>query len=224
MYHRCYLLKPPRSTRLNKLFSKSQKLLHYALAKSSRNTYAAGQRRYINFCKMARTKPIPMSECTLTLFITHLATSNISQGTIKVFLSAVRHMHICKGLHNHFNHQVTPRLQLILRGIKKRQTGMNSTRTRLPVTVQMLHSIRSLLSKESTSYNNTTLWAMCCLAFFGFLRVGEFTIPTEGSYDPSCHLSLSDIAVDNRKNPGLLQLFLKQSKTDPGCQSVHGRH
>ena len=97
---------------------------------------------------------------------------------------------------------------------------MNSTRTLLPVTVQMLHSIRSLLSKESASYNNTTLWAMCCLTFFGFLRVGEFTIPTEGSYDPSCHLSLSDIAVDDRKNPSLLQLFLKQSKTDPFKQGV----
>ena len=97
---------------------------------------------------------------------------------------------------------------------------MNSTRTRLPVTIQILHSIRSLLSKESASYNNTTLWAMCCLAFFGFLRVGEFTIPTEGSYNPSCHLSLSDIAVDNRKNSRLLQLFLKQSNTDPFKQGI----
>ena len=56
---------------------------------------------------------------------------------------------------------------------------------------------------------------MCCLAFFSFLRVSEFTIPTEGSYDPSCHLSLQDIAVDSRSKPRLLQLFLKQSKTDP---------
>ena len=97
---------------------------------------------------------------------------------------------------------------------------MNSTRTHLPVTVQILHSIRSLLSKESASYNNTTLWTMCCLTFFGFLRVSDFTIPTESSYVPSCHLSLSDIAVDNRKNPHLLQLFLKQSKTDPFKQGV----
>ena len=98
---------------------------------------------------------------------------------------------------------------------------MNSTRTHLPVTVQMLHSIRSLLPKEIASYINITLWAMYCLAFFGFLRVSEFTIPTEGSYDPFCHLSLSDIAVDNRKNSHLLlQLFLKQSKTDPFKQGV----
>ena len=101
-----------RNTHLKNLFRKSQKLLHIGLAKSSSNTYAAGWRRYLNFCWMARIKPIPTSEGALTLFVTHLAISNISQGTIKVYLSAVRHMHTCKGLHDHFNHQITPRLQL----------------------------------------------------------------------------------------------------------------
>lgn len=161
---------------------------------------------------MARIQPIPISECTLTLFISHLASSNISQGTIKVYLSAVRHMHICKGLHNHFHRQITPRLHLILRGIKKCQAGMHSKVTRLPITIQMLYNIKALLSKETPSYYNTTLWAMCCLAFFGFLRVSKFTIPTEGSYDSSCHLSLSDIAVDNRKKPISCNCPLKSPK------------
>jgi len=76
------------------------------------------------------------------------------------------------------------------------------------------------LSKEAPSYDNTTFWAMCCTAFFGFLRVSKFTIPAGGSYDPSCHLSLRDIAVDNRANPHLLQLFLNQSRTDPFKQGV----
>ena len=58
------------------------------------------------------------------------------------------------------------------------------------------------------------------LAFFGFLRVSEFTLPIESSYESSHHLSLSDIAVDNRKTPRLPQLSLKESKTDPFKQSV----
>ena len=60
---------------------------------------------------------------------------------------------------------------------------------------------------------------MCCLAFLGFLKVSEFTIPMKSSYDLSCHLSLEDIIINSRKKPRLLQLFLKQSKTDP---SQHG--
>ena len=65
------------------------------------------------------------------------------------------------------------------------------------------------------------LWAACCLAFFGFLRVSEFTIPSTAAYDPTCHLSLKDIAVDNRDNPHLLQVAIKQSKTDPFRRGVN---
>ena len=63
---------------------------------------------------------------------------------------------------------------------------------------------------------------MCCLALFGFLRVSEFTIPLEGSYGSSCHLSLQDVTVDNRAKPRLLQLLLKQSKTDPSAEVYIG--
>ena len=37
---------------------------------------------------------MPASESTLLLFATHLANSNISYATIKIYLSAVRHMHV----------------------------------------------------------------------------------------------------------------------------------
>ena len=142
-------------------------------------------------------KPLPASEGALTLFTTHLAVSNVSHGTI----------------------YQQPRLLLILRGIKKRQADVHSKRKRLPITIQLLGKPRHLLSKQPT-YDNTTLWAMCCLAFFGFLRVSEFTIPLEGSYDTSRHLSLQDVTVDNRAAPRPLQLILKQSKTDPFKQGV----
>ena len=203
-----------QNTHIRGLLSKAQKLLQTGLSKSSRSTYMAGQRRYLHFCKAAGIKPLLASEGALTLFTTHLAVSNVSHGTIKVYLSAVRHLHICKGLHGHFSQQLTPRLHLILRGIKKRQADVHSRRKRLPITTQLLGKIKHFLSKQPT-YDNTTLWAMCCLAFFGFLRVSEFTIPSKGSYNSSRHLSLQDVTVDNRTKPRLLQLFLKQSKTDP---------
>lgn len=208
------------TTRLNKLVREAHKFLHNGLAISTKATYGAGRRRYLKFCKGAGIKPIPTSECTLTLFITYLATHNISLATIKVYLSAVRHIHLCRGLHNHFNQQLTPRLQLILRGIRRRQACTRTVRRRLPITIQMLQRIKKLLSRKPPSYNNTTLWAMCCLAFFGFLRVSEFTIPSEGSYDSSRHLSLEDVAIDSKIKPRVLQLFLKESKTDPFKQGA----
>ena len=59
------------------------------------------------------------------------------------------------------------------------------------------------------------LWAACCTAFFGFLRVGEMTVPSQDAYDSSIHLSLDDVALDSRTTPTILWLKIKQSKTDP---------
>ena len=47
------------------------------------------------------------------------------------------------------------------------------------------------------------LWVTCCIGFFGFLRAGEFTMPSDGSFDPEAHLCYSNIAVDNSSRPQL---------------------
>ena len=47
------------------------------------------------------------------------------------------------------------------------------------------------------------------------MRSGEVTIPSNSSYDPSVHLNYSDISIDNPSNPGIIQVRIKASKTDP---------
>ena len=64
------------------------------------------------------------------------------------------------------------------------------------------------------------MWAAYCLAFFGFLQVSEFTIPSNTSYDKECHLSPADILIDDCNNPQLLKVKIKQSKTDPFRREV----
>ena len=45
-------------------------------------------------------------------------------------------------------------------------------------------------------------------------------MPTQAAYDPEEHLSLPDIAIDNRLSPSVVQVKIKQSKTDPFRQGV----
>ena len=59
------------------------------------------------------------------------------------------------------------------------------------------------------------------MAFFGFLRCSEFTVPQQDNYDSSIHLSLADIALDSRSSPQIIQVHIKQSKTDPFRQGVN---
>lgn len=177
--------------------------------------YQAGHRRYTSFCTRAQKNSLPTSEHTLMLFTAHLAEEGLSHQTIKVYLSAVRNLHVTTGFHNEFNKALSPRLELILKGIKKESIKNNPPLTRLPITINIMCSIKNVLSKAPEKYNNILMWAACCAAFFGFLRCGEFTVPSQTGYDSTVHLSLADVSVDSIASTSLIYITIKQSKTDP---------
>ncbi|XP_065902345.1 uncharacterized protein [Dysidea avara] len=200
---------------LNHLSSISHGYLTEGLAPATRHTYSAGEQSFTSFCSASGNQVLPANESALLLFISHLASKNISHATIKVYLAAIRHMHVIAGMHSSFKEQLTPRLQLALRSIKRTQTIVTPQRTHLPITLQIKCSIKDCLSQLPCSHSNIMLWAAYCLAFFGFLWVSEFTVPCQGTYDPGTHLSLAGISLDNRDHPCLIAVSIKQSKTDP---------
>jgi len=114
-----------------------------------------------------------------------------------------------------FESQLTPQVQQLLKGNQKEISLTKHTRPRLPITPDIMTSIGKVLTKQPSTYQSTTLWAACCTAFFVFLQVSEFNMPSQQSYDPFYHLSLSDIALDNQHIPTTVRLHIKQSKTDP---------
>ena len=59
--------------------------------------------------------------------------------------------------------------------------------------------------------------AVGCLlqGFFGFMRAGEFAVAQVSEFNPAASLCQGDIAVDSHQNPTVVQVRLKQSKTDP---------
>lgn len=142
------------------------------------------------------------------MFVSHLAQDGLAYQTIKVYLSAVHNFHITAGLHKEFVQQLTPRLEMVLRGIKKDKAG-TATQSRLPITIEIMAKLKDSFSRNPTDYNNIMMWAACSLAFFGFLWCSEFTVPSQQEYTPTDHLSLQDISVDSRKFPTLILTFLR---------------
>ena len=117
-----------------------------------------------------------------------------------------------------------PRLQYVLRGIRSTEAKKSNEPPpkRLPVTLKLLHHLRlALASNPSALFDNVMLWSASLLCFFGFLRSGEITIPTAAAYDPTAHLSFSDISTDSSVNPSIIQVRIKASKTDPFRLGVH---
>ena len=116
-------------------------------------------------------------------------------------------MHDTSGHHHIFSQQLTPYLEQVLNGIKKEQLKPGG----LPISVDLMEQIHSVLSHKMQDYNNVLLWA----AYFGLLRCSKFTVPSINDYNPTVHLSLQDIVIDSHKAPTLIRLNIKQSKTDP---------
>ena len=53
------------------------------------------------------------------------------------------------------------------------------------------------------------LWVACTLAYFGFLRSSEFTVPLLARYSEENHLGVADIAVDSLASPSSLRVRIK---------------
>ena len=132
-------------------------------------------------------------------------------------------MQIQAGLKDPFAQVAWPRLDYVVKGIKKveAEKGVASW-TRLPITRSILQKLQEVWSTSSKccAFDRKMLWAACCLGFFGFLRVGEMTAPIDATYDASVHLSISDIAVDNSRSPAVVRVTVKASKTDPFRKGV----
>ena len=188
--------------------------------KVPREHIAVEKNNFLNFCyqfHLHKTGPIvPTNETVLTYFAVFLA-QNVTPGTIKVYLAAVRYMHLIDGFDLPDNKFL--RLQYILRGIK-RVKGVTK-RIRLPITLGHLKNFYRLLHSHATLiHNECMIWAAISLAFFGFLRIGVITCPRK--FDPSIHLEKSDITFHlNGMNKSLYMLVrIKASKTDPFRSTV----
>ena len=185
--------------------------LAQCLAPSTRRVYQSAQCRCIDFCRLdGRLSPeaalLPADEQSLMCFATMLADS-LNHSSIKVYLSAVRSLHIDNGLADPLINCL--QLQWLLREIKRVQGS--PTPKRLPITIDVLQVIKRSL--DLSSQDHIMLWAACCLGFFGFLRAGEFT--TNSPFDPNIHLGVSDVQADTLQDPTCFQIHIKCSKTDP---------
>ena len=193
-----------------------QHYISLSIASSTKQTYSAGEKRYIDFVTRFKQQSLeqclPATEAILTEFVAFLAKS-IKYASIKTYLAAVRHLHMRRGLQ--LNLPKMQQLQLVLRGIKR--SHGDQSRVRLPITIHHLRLFHLMLAIPSTqNYESLMIWAAMTLAFFGFLRLGELTCNTK--FNPEVHLMLENLYFApgvGHGNPEFMTVEIKVSKTDP---------
>ena len=175
---------------------------HHSIAPSTRQAYQSGWRAFLSFCSKFSISPLPASSLTLQYFCANIS-QHVSYKTIKVYLAGIHLTHIEHGLPNPTDDSP---LQLVCRGIHHQQG--NQQRTRLPITVSHLRTLKSHLRtlKEQlrvshhTAHEQRMLWASFTLALYGFLRISEYLM-----------LRCLDVTLTEEK----ITIWLRQSKTDP---------
>ena len=176
-------------------------LLRSSVAASTARAYSSHQRRFIEFCQRFQCSPLPASEVTLLRFISESAARGLGSSSISANLAAVRHLHVISGLVSPLDGAL--RVTLATRALKR---SSGAPRKRSPITFQLLERMGTLVNKRE--FDDLRFWAAATTAFFGFLRVSEFTV--EGQFNPSIDLSLDDLTFSD----GAAHIRLKTSKTD----------
>lgn len=165
--------------------------------------------------------PQPASEQTLMSFSAYcFNVLRLTYPTIKLYLAGVRYHFLKRGIPNPMYDGVPPaglhRLNMVLRGIKKQQ---NTREKRFPITYAVLERLCSSLSCGFFGkFVDTMLKAVFSLAFFAFLRCGEFTTKSKNPQIQEYRLQTTDISFCDGGDA--FEIKLHTSKTDPFRQGI----
>ena len=153
---------------------------------------------------------LPASEGTLIYFASYLART-VRHSTIKLYLAAVRNLHVTAGYPDPLKGKLL--LRKVLRGILRYQG--NQRARRLPVTPEVLLAIRPVLQSWLSPRDFSMIWAAFNLAFFAFLRCSEFTYCGVRKFRQQFDLSTDCITFHpSLACPQRITVYLKSSKTD----------
>ena len=109
---------------------------------------------------------LPITPANLALFVAYLFANHYASSTVSTYVSSRGYYHRLAGLED-----PTKTFYIIemLKGYGKISRQLDS---RLPITLPMLVRIQY----QYRPYQSCMFKAMCSIAFFGFLHIGEITV------------------------------------------------
>jgi hypothetical protein len=145
---------------------------------------------------------LPITPATLALFIAYLFERGYAASTVNTYTSALGYSHKLSGLSDPT--RVFYIIQM-LKGYGKTGTRLDS---RLPITLPILRSLIEVAPRTTGShYQIHQFQAMCALAFFAFLRIGEITTHTRGGCEPLQMHQLAYIRDSSNQVDGIQLTF-----------------
>ena len=177
------------------LSAKTAKL--YSLALKTFNQFVLGS---------GFVKAWPPTLDQIVAFVCHLSTKGYAHSTVNAYLSGIA-FHIKIRHPFHFDPTQTFIVRKLLQGLQRRRHKVDK---RLPMTLDILKHIPSALASVcSSSYEALLFSAAFCIAFFGFLRIGEIAIVSKDR-DAFKVVQFRDIKMYDQE----VHFTVRYSKTD----------
>ena len=141
----------------------------------------------------------------MLLYIAFLDIQKLKGGSVVVYLSALRSLHIEEGYCYDFNNSAR-----VKRALKALDNKGPPPDQKLPITFDILKQMHKVIPRD---FDACVLWAAMTLAFFGCMRAAEVAI-TSQRFNPQKQLCLGDAKYVSISSGELLTVRVKYSKTD----------
>lgn len=134
--------------------------------------------------------------------------TGLSDKTIRVYLSAVRHKHAVEGYTDPKEGKV--RFERVLTGVKRHSGAPRKPRR--PITLSLLKELRPYVNDGTLK--GRAQWAAMCMGVHGLFRLGELLPPPKSELE----LKNSDVLMTSEHHA---TVHLRRSKTDQFGRGAH---
>ena len=192
---------------LETLELEAQRLLASSIAAGTRSTYTTGIRNFEQFrISIGLGCLWPAPEQHVIAFIANMSLDGKAASTIDTYIAALSYKHKVNGWLDPSNNFLIKKLR---EGCRRQNRNSDLRR---PITIPLLRALCSSLAGIChSSFEEALFRAAFSLAFFGFMRVGEFT--ADSKMCDTCNiLALNDLALG--QDGSHLEVNIRKSKTD----------
>ena len=212
----------PLTTDMHKIFWKNLylKMSSGALAAGTWKSYTSALNLYDQFCKIF--KPVekwPLSGEVAASFILWTAEKrSLAAATVKHYITALKTFGVLMGFPRQCQKWDT--VKMLLKGFENLKVGTSKGRKRPdPLTYAVLKSVHAELCKKRwKTGTKKTIWACCCVGYFGSFRISELLTSSQKIFDRFTDLTWADIS---KVGKNCVAFHVKSPKTGvPGGEWV----
>ena len=205
----------PSQSATRELAYVTKQLLSASLNKASTEVYKRSWKLFTEWAKTYfvgdTSLVLPISPAVIVLFLSHLYSLNYASSSVTSYLSAIGYAHKLAGLNDPTD---TAIIRQLLKGYRKLAPPQD---VRLPITLPILSRlIRAFKHTAVSAYQIYMLSAMCSLAFFAFLRIGEITVSSNDHNNLIMFPQLEQLVNGQRRVTALRLTISKYKHSDTG--------